>query len=100
MEFVQFVSETCALVGCQCCQIHLMLCYKKDISIHTPNPRLEMADIKRNCSKIYCARKNEIKSSGSGVSQDGMHHVCWKMIYEVELKCPKFTLLLLGTVFV
>lgn len=61
MEFVQFVSETCALVGCQHCQIHLMPCYKKDINVHIPNSRLAMADVKRNCSKIYRARKNEIK---------------------------------------
>lgn len=77
-----------------------MLCYKKNINIHTPNSRLAMADIKRNCSKIYYARKNYIKSSVSGVSQDEIHYICWEMIYEVELKCPKFILLLLGTVFV
>lgn len=57
MEFVQFVSENCALVGCQHCQSHLVLCYKKDINVHTPNSRLAMADVKKNCSKIYCARK-------------------------------------------
>lgn len=101
MEFVRFVSKACALVGCQCCQIHLMVCCKKeDINIHTLVFRLAMEDMKRNYSKIYCARKNERKSSGSGVSQNGMHHIFWEIIYEVRLKSPKFILLLLGTVFV
>lgn len=78
-----------------------MACYKKkDINTHTPMFGLAMADMKRNRSKIYCARKNEIKTSSSGVSQNGMHHIYWEMIYEVQLKCPKFMLLLLRAGFV
>lgn len=89
MKFMQLVSETCDLF------------YGNVVKFTSQeDSRLPVVDIKKNCSKTYCARKNEIKCSGSGVCQNGMYHICQQMIYEVELKCPKYILLLFGTVFV
>lgn len=65
VKFMQFVSETCALFHASVVKFMLQ-----------ENSRLEMADTKKNCSKIYCARESEIKCSGSGVRQNGMRHVC------------------------